>query len=100
MDLEKQRRLEPLRVLVPVVAAVVVAYLFYRCIHADSAIKIAVYSISMAGVTVILAFGVASIKLRRTMFNQEQRIRNLEREVTHFRDEQSTGTSKTKGTRP
>ena len=89
MDLEKQRRLEPFRLLVPVVATLAMVYLLYRCIHADSAIEIALYSTGMAFMTVILAFGVASIKLRRTIFNQEQRIQDLEREVTQLKDEQS-----------
>ncbi|MHC4198620.1 MAG: hypothetical protein ACYSU0_01315 [Planctomycetota bacterium] len=81
MDLVKQRKLEPFRY-IPILGGIALLALgFFLARHDRQLILSLIVGLPVAGGLLLVSLGFASIKLRRTIFSQEERIQNLEKKL-------------------
>ncbi len=78
MDVDKQKKLESLRY-IPILGGIVLIPLGLLLTRGDQRLILsALVAMPVVLGTVLVALGVASIKLRRVLYSQEERIQRLE----------------------
>ena len=86
MDIEKQKKLEPLRYIPIVGGLILMTSAFYLARRDRQLILSAIIAVPVALGMVLVALGSASIKLRRIIYSQEERIQKLEAKLLERAD--------------
>ncbi len=81
MDVDKQKKLEPLRY-IPILGGIVLIPLGLLLTRGDQQLILsALVAMPVTLGAMLVGLGVASIKLRRVLYSQEERIQKLERKL-------------------
>lgn len=81
MKSEQGKRLEPVRLAVPVVVGVCMSVFLFMMVTSTTPIEVGLYGFGVFAMGSIFVIGIVSIKWRRMWYASEERLQRLERDV-------------------